>query len=387
MHSNNRVCLDVIREYGGSMSNKLIIVGNGFDLAHGLKTNYSDFINALPEDIKEEWLSILKEYDLSNPYWYYFEDLISQVTLNWFQDEDSGYFFSIANPKDISVLEKRVEYIYQIFADIENRLLLYLLEEQKKEVKKRENISEYIDNEDLVISFNYTDTTKLYSKNIFFIHGSLQEEFILLGYKPGRIEHDQISPKATEREKRRLRELLSYRRFLMRQGITRVEVEKYMDDFNIHLDCLFSGRGGFFINYSSELEKEIYDAGIKPYDLLSPRTDDDSIDDGLKNYLLEKMRTERLSQVSTILNDYMEQNYFNLGAFLPEIDFENINEIGVLGHSLEADDDIISKLVLDCHNLERIILFSYDGENLCELENKQKRLKSYYNGPIEICMY
>ena len=34
--------------------NRLIIVGNGFDLAHGLKTKYSDFINWYWNFVKEQ---------------------------------------------------------------------------------------------------------------------------------------------------------------------------------------------------------------------------------------------------------------------------------------------------------------------------------------------
>ena len=43
--------------------NNIIIIGNGFDLAHGLKTSYKDFINHVKEDI------------LVNPHLY--QDLIS----------------------------------------------------------------------------------------------------------------------------------------------------------------------------------------------------------------------------------------------------------------------------------------------------------------------
>lgn len=28
--------------------NRLVIIGNGFDMAHGLKTSYKDFINSKP---------------------------------------------------------------------------------------------------------------------------------------------------------------------------------------------------------------------------------------------------------------------------------------------------------------------------------------------------
>ena len=33
--------------------NRIILIGNGFDLAHGLKTNYNDFINAFWEKEKQ----------------------------------------------------------------------------------------------------------------------------------------------------------------------------------------------------------------------------------------------------------------------------------------------------------------------------------------------
>lgn len=34
--------------------NRLIIVGNGFDLAHGLKTKYSDFINWYWDGVRQK---------------------------------------------------------------------------------------------------------------------------------------------------------------------------------------------------------------------------------------------------------------------------------------------------------------------------------------------
>ena len=34
--------------------NRLVIIGNGFDLAHGLKTSYNDFLDFLWEKIYEE---------------------------------------------------------------------------------------------------------------------------------------------------------------------------------------------------------------------------------------------------------------------------------------------------------------------------------------------
>nr|WP_081927679.1 AbiH family protein [Nonlabens ulvanivorans] len=34
--------------------NRIVLIGNGFDLAHGMKTSYNDFIEYLWEDILTE---------------------------------------------------------------------------------------------------------------------------------------------------------------------------------------------------------------------------------------------------------------------------------------------------------------------------------------------
>lgn len=44
--------------------NRLILVGNGFDLAHGLKTSYKDFI----DDFWEGKINKIKYYNISSRY-------------------------------------------------------------------------------------------------------------------------------------------------------------------------------------------------------------------------------------------------------------------------------------------------------------------------------
>ena len=40
--------------------NRLVIIGNGFDMAHGLKTSYKDFINSKPSvnPVLSAWMKI-----------------------------------------------------------------------------------------------------------------------------------------------------------------------------------------------------------------------------------------------------------------------------------------------------------------------------------------
>ena len=54
------------------MKDKLAIIGNGFDISHGLKTGYLDFANTLPVDIKKDWEKILIESEVHPNTWYSF---------------------------------------------------------------------------------------------------------------------------------------------------------------------------------------------------------------------------------------------------------------------------------------------------------------------------
>ena len=67
---------------------KLAIIGNGFDLSHGYKTTFKDFIESKSEDksIKSFKEFINKNYDNDELSWYEFESIADDVTLKWFLD-------------------------------------------------------------------------------------------------------------------------------------------------------------------------------------------------------------------------------------------------------------------------------------------------------------
>lgn len=51
-----------------------------------------------------------------------------------------------------------------------------------KPFKQKESTKKNLDSETIAISFNYTDTAKKYIGNVINIHGSLEENVIILGY-------------------------------------------------------------------------------------------------------------------------------------------------------------------------------------------------------------
>lgn len=194
------------------MSNKLFIIGNGFDLAHSLKTSYDDFHQFL----KNKYISIKTsngipilpmkiETHREEPYYEkeevtkFFVDLISDLEgEEWQTVEETLGFLSYdellseasscantdedgePNPwhranlcEDISSVIKEVsetfiplfeEWIYTIYIP---------------SASKKENIEKLLNASDFFLTFNYTRTLeKLYNvKNVCHIHGTTNREF------------------------------------------------------------------------------------------------------------------------------------------------------------------------------------------------------------------
>lgn len=222
-------------------ANNLLMVGNGFDLEHGLKTHYTDFFDTINNNvsskneiilnnhkylIKDNYLLLylLEEYKqnkLQGNNWIDIEtelkkiiSLIEEINVNKFidnmnyyiggneytiidkiQSKSSYYFknclfpFIIGNNYykyinehyniSIKILEKDLN-------ELTNMLRDYLLEQDISNLTKTKDISDIDYKITHVLSFNYTDTfRKLYSKldndKIDFIHGSLNKNNLVLG--------------------------------------------------------------------------------------------------------------------------------------------------------------------------------------------------------------
>uniref|UniRef100_UPI00403F9CB9 AbiH family protein n=1 Tax=Candidatus Enterococcus willemsii TaxID=1857215 RepID=UPI00403F9CB9 len=236
------------------MSGKLAIIGNGFDISHGLKTGYLDFAKTLPKKIKEDWEGILTEGDINPETWYSFEDAIDKITAKW----QEKYFDTVVgkdNDFTEEVLLKKIDQINKIFVEINNLLMDYLLNEDSKEVELKDSIKKTLDYNTNVINFNYTTTIEKYTtNNIYYIHGSLSELEIVLGYKQ-RIEPTGIMLEATEFDKKKLRERLNFKRYLIDRGVSGEELEMEMENFSFHIKRMFTNRGGYVFEYPSSLDR------------------------------------------------------------------------------------------------------------------------------------
>ena len=163
---------------------KLIIIGNGFDLHHGMKTKYSDFKNSLPDkDIRK----IENIFSISNGNWSNLENniaksfdnvhgIIQNVLENvyvdvdydepWKQDDEFGYVFEEDVRNELIWKETINSHIYHWIKSLDTP-------------NKKTKIYDLLKNSKIV-DFNYTKTSEVVygiSKDkILYIHGNKDDE-------------------------------------------------------------------------------------------------------------------------------------------------------------------------------------------------------------------
>ena len=160
---------------------KIVVIGNGFDLHHKLKTGYSDFFNSTycSDSLKAGMYKILnflenKKGDRKNV------DLWSDVEKAYFMammliDVENG---DITKVKEFnSTIEKfKIEFMEYL-----DKSLIY------NQIEKDNKLQVVLDGADIILDFNYTDTVeRIYSKysgtKHIKVHGSLKEKKIVLGF-------------------------------------------------------------------------------------------------------------------------------------------------------------------------------------------------------------
>ncbi|WP_180687974.1 AbiH family protein [Trichococcus shcherbakoviae] len=328
---------------------KLAIVGNGFDLAHGLKTNYYDFVEdrikiciSLGEFEKEVENTLKNQnyekefsyYKSKNEfYWYDFEQVIGETTNVIFQE----YLMKFSeNPKDNQEIQKiyemKMHKINSLFEEVTTEFYEYLRKEVSGFIEKKiDNIAAELDNQTFVINFNYTSTVETYTKNIRYIHGSLfNNDLPVFGF-PMMTRFDFPDTLSETHNKAYQRDLLHFSRHIRNNKGINFQSDKYKNLIEemkyVHIPSLHSGKGGY---------GEIQCAEIEEY--------------------------------SGVNGDFTfkEEN---------EYDSDKITEVIFLGHSIIADTEVLGEIFEELSNLEQIVIYSYSGESEATLDNKVKMIK------------
>lgn len=193
------------------MLSRLVIIGNGFDLAHGLHTKYSDFMEYLcsyekePETIygrfvrldsisprdqeKHRFYEAISKYIPEQDLWSSFEEALSFLDYEQIQEDNSCYFLDYGDDNWRDSANHDFQYMIEedlAFAkDISHYFLEWILHINT-------NVSPVVSSNMLnrsclFLNFNYTDTLeKVYgipTSNILYIHGNaLRGNNLILGH-------------------------------------------------------------------------------------------------------------------------------------------------------------------------------------------------------------
>lgn len=160
----------------------LIILGNGFDLAHGLQTKYSDFRDFIWNNNRDFYEQLTK-YIFEDDLWNDFENALGSF--------DDGEIKEMSEAVYLNYDDNYYNYTQVISDELQfsTQIAEYLLEWIKSiDIKTKPVVSrKIINNENIFINFNYTDTLeKVYeilNDNILYIHGkALNNERLIIGH-------------------------------------------------------------------------------------------------------------------------------------------------------------------------------------------------------------
>lgn len=160
---------------------KLIIIGNGFDLAHGLPTSFNDFRDYLAKDQKN----------------YEFIDKINKILSNHSKKVNDKYEWNeiekIFYLEENRIIDNKITGQLEIFEltlqEFEEKIDEYLTEVVKPKIEQIaliDNIKKEITPDSIVYNFNYTNLYKKYLNisSVINIHGNIDDENsnLIVGY-------------------------------------------------------------------------------------------------------------------------------------------------------------------------------------------------------------
>ena len=229
----------IFSNYSGSEF--LVILGNGFDLSHGLKTSYSDFLKHLVELQLNDYTLPSKERKIAPPLFskkdnrrplsyselikymqnknpnnwpvsfhnHFLQKLLSDIsTKNWC-DIELVYFNELEKILDISTknnIFKTAKKLNLAFEEIKKHLEQYLTivtsNSHLKPITSYSHFFSLLSHTDYkILNFNYTNTLDLYSEsinhksNINHIHGEIncQENSIIFGFAADDLKSRNLS--------------------------------------------------------------------------------------------------------------------------------------------------------------------------------------------------
>ncbi len=155
---------------------ELVIVGNGFDLQHEYRTSYKDFIDYIGDSFFRDFNDYVEIYCGDSYDWHQFEKQVEALAAAFYSTEMQTY-----------LEEKVLRDFNVVFRKIQQELIEYLKKTTSENSSiELQSVRSHFDENTLCLNFNYTPTAEKYlnGADIIYVHGSLNEQDIVLGHDP-----------------------------------------------------------------------------------------------------------------------------------------------------------------------------------------------------------
>lgn len=168
-------------------SKQLYIIGNGFDIFHGINSRYSDFKNYV-EKKDNDLFEALDEYFNSDELWSDFEETLAYIDTDKIIDDASSYLVSYGADDWSDAYHHDYQYEVQRAIDVVTVTLKKLFTKWILSLDIPDVGQLKIPNSSIYLTFNYTNTLekayKISSSNIIYIHNKAIDETstLILGH-------------------------------------------------------------------------------------------------------------------------------------------------------------------------------------------------------------
>lgn len=338
-----------------NLNNNLLIIGNGFDLEHDLKTHYTDFFDTINNNVSSK----------------------NEIILN-----NNKYLIE------------------------DNHLLLYLLEEYKQnklqgnnwidietELKKIITLIEEIRTNNFIDNINYykgeneyTIINKIQSKSSHYFKNSLSPfisgTFGVNFYKYIKEKYD-TSIKNLEKDLNELTDML--RDYLLEQDISNLTKTKDISDIDYKITHVLS------FNYTDTFRQLYSDIDDDKIDFIHGSLNKNNLVLGINETLTED--TENKIVDTVYFKKYFQRIYKKTDyKYIDWLDHVNFDTVYIHGHSLdESDKEILEKIINSVlkKDTSTVKIFYYDEKhyrqevtNLIKVLGKDVFQKYYFQNRI-----
>lgn len=213
---------------------RLIVIGNGFDIAHGLPTKYSDFMEYLlayesqpqffpgskyirlsslssQDQARHRFYEAISKYIPEQDLWCSFEEALAILDEEQLQDDNSCYLLGYGDENWSDSAHHDFQYMIgealSFASDIPNYFSQWISRIDTRVFPKIS--SEIINSDCIFLTFNYTDTLEnsygIPPERILYIHGkALRGDNLILGHHENTLFQDEPIPQFQSEEEREI---------------------------------------------------------------------------------------------------------------------------------------------------------------------------------------